>query len=80
MVFQATIPTVVALVFASESWSVAGSQTAFLSAAIGLLSSLVIFYPMARRGVLRARGLLTGGLFYATYLGYVITVVAREPV
>jgi cation:H+ antiporter len=80
MVFQSTIPTVVALVFASESWSAAGSQTAFLSAAIGLLSALVIFLPMARRGVLRARGLLTGGVFYLTYLAYVIVVVAAEPV
>jgi cation:H+ antiporter len=78
MVFQSTIPTVVALVFASHAWSAAGSQAAFLSAGIGLLSSIVIFLPMARRGALRGRGLLTGGLFYAAYLAYVLMVVVNE--
>jgi cation:H+ antiporter len=79
MVFQSTIPTVVALLFASHSWSAGGSQTAFLSAGIGLLSSIVIFLPMARRGQLRARGLLTGGVFYAAYLAYVTAVVLTQP-
>ena len=77
MVFQSTIPTVVALVFASSSWVVApGSYVAFASAGIAFLSSAFIFIPMARRGVLRGRGLLVGGLFYLAYLVTVIVVVS----
>ena len=77
MVFQSTIPTVVALVFASNSWVVAeGSYVAFASAGIAFLSSAFIFIPMARRGVLRGRGLLVGGLFYLAYLVLVIAVVS----
>ena len=77
MVFQSTIPTVVALVFASDHWMVGpGSYTAFASAGIAFLSSAFIFIPMARRGVLRGRGLLVGGLFYLAYLALVIVVVS----
>jgi len=77
MVFQSTIPTVVALLFASSSWVVGpGSYTAFASAGIAFLSSAFIFIPMARRGVLRGRGLLVGGIFYVAYLILVITVIA----
>ncbi len=76
MVFQSTIPTVVALVFASDHWSVGpGSYTAFASAGIAFLSSAFIFIPMARRGVLRGRGLLVGGVFYLAYLALVVAVV-----
>jgi len=77
MVFQSTIPTVVALVFASDAWVAApGSYTAFASAGIAFLSSGFIFIPMARRGILRGRGLLVGGVFYLAYLAFVIAVVA----
>ena len=77
MVFQSTIPTVVALVFASNNWVAApGSYVAFTSAGIAFLSSAFIFVPMARRGVLRGRGLLVGGLFYLAYLALVIVVVS----
>ncbi len=77
MVFQSTIPTVVALLFASDAWVAApGSYTAFASAGIAFLSSGFIFIPMARRGALRGRGLLIGGVFYLAYLAYVIAVVA----
>ena len=77
MVFQSTIPTVVALIFASDSWVAApGSYVAFASAGIAFLSSAFIFLPMARRGVLRGRGLLVGGLFYLGYLALVITVIS----
>ena len=62
MVFQATIPTVVALVFAPHAWVAApGSYVAFASAGIAFLSAGFVFIPMARRGVLRGRGLLVGG-------------------
>jgi cation:H+ antiporter len=77
MVFQSTIPTVVALLFASDSWvATEGSYVAFASAGIAFLSSAVIFIPMARRGVLRGRSLLVGGLFYVIYLTLVIGVVS----
>jgi cation:H+ antiporter len=77
MVFQSTIPTVVALVFASESWVAApGSYVAFASAAIAFLSMGAIFVPMARRGVLRGRGLLVGGAFYVVYLALVLAVIS----
>jgi cation:H+ antiporter len=76
MVFQSTIPTVVALVFASSSWHIgAGTYTAFASAGIAFLSSAAIFVPMARSGRLRGRGLLIGGVFYVVYLVLVISVI-----
>ncbi len=76
MVFQSTIPTVVALVFASSSWQVAaGSMIAFASAGIAFLSCAAIFIPMARAGRLRGRGLLVGGAFYLAYLGLVAAAV-----
>jgi cation:H+ antiporter len=76
MVFQATIPTVVALLFAPHVWAAApGSYTAFASAGIAFLSSAFVFVPMARRGVLRGRGLLIGGVFYLAYLAFVIAVI-----
>jgi cation:H+ antiporter len=77
MVFQSTIPTVVALLFAADTWVAApGSYVAFASAGIAFLSSAVIFIPMARRGVLRGRSLLVGGVFYAIYLALVVGVVS----
>ncbi len=76
MVFQATIPTVVALVFASSAWQIAeGSYTAFASAAIAFLAAGAVFIPLARRGTLRGRHLLVGGAFYLVYLLLVISVV-----
>ena len=72
MVFQSTIPTVVALVFASQEWALTGSSAiAFGSAVIAFLSCAAIFYPMARRGRLNGRGLLAGGAFYVAYLGLI---------
>jgi cation:H+ antiporter len=76
MVFQSTIPTVVALLFASSSWSVGeGSYVAFASAGIAFLASAAIFIPMARRGTLAGKNLLIGGVFYLAYLALVISVV-----
>ena len=72
MVFQSTIPTVVALVFASSHWAIGpGTTIAFASAGIAFLSSAAIFVPMARNGRLRGRGLLVGGGFYVAYLALV---------
>jgi cation:H+ antiporter len=76
MVFQSTIPTVVALLFASSSWHIGqGTYTAFASAAIAFVSAAVIFIPMARSGRLRGRSLLVGGVFYIIYLTFVVGVV-----
>jgi cation:H+ antiporter len=76
MVFQSTIPTVVALLFASDAWRIGeGSYVAFASAGIAFLSSAAIFIPMARAGKLRGRGLLIGGVFYLAYLALVGAVV-----
>jgi len=80
MVFQSTIPTVVALVFASDSWvATEGSYVAFASAGIAFLSSAAIFIPMARRGRLSGRSLLVGGVFYAAYLALVFAAVSGAP-
>ena len=69
MVFQSTIPTVVALLFAADAWHFSDdSRIAFLSAGIAFLASAVIFIPMARSGRLLGRRLLVGGGFYVAYL------------
>ena len=73
MVFQAAIPTSVALIFAPETWVAGpGLYIAFASAGIAFLSSAAIFLPMARSGRLRGRGLLVGGAFYVVYLAIVV--------
>ncbi len=77
MVFQSTIPTVVALLFASDVWSISeGSYVAFASAGIAFVSSAFIFIPMARRGTLHGKNLLIGGAFYIGYLALVIGVIS----
>jgi cation:H+ antiporter len=77
MVFQSTIPTVVALVFASSTWQItADSYIAFASAGIAFLAVGAIFIPMARTGHLRGRNLLVGGAFYAVYLVIVLATLA----
>ena len=72
MVFQAAIPTSLALVFAPSAWVVApGNYLAFGSAAIAFIACAAIFLPLYRSGRLHGRGLLVGGLFY---VGYLVTV------
>ena len=72
MVFQSTIPTVVALLFAADAWHFStDTRVAFFSAAIAFAASALIFIPMARSGRLLGRGLLVGGAFYVLYLGIV---------
>ncbi len=76
MVFQATIPTMIALLFASEHWAiVSGTYLAFASALIAYASSAVIFIPMVRRQRLTGRGLLVGGVFYLVYVGIVVAAL-----
>ncbi len=77
MVFQSAIPTVVALLLASESWRVtADSGLAFASAGIAFLSVAAVFLPMWRRERLDGRALLVGGLLYLTYVGLVLLAIA----
>jgi cation:H+ antiporter len=79
MVFQSTIPTVVALLFASTAWRIAeGSYVAFASAGIAFLASAAIFIPMARSGKLKGSRLLVGGGFYLAYLALVVAVVTGQ--
>ena len=73
MVFQSTIPTVVALLFAADAWHFsADTRVAFASAAVAFAASALIFIPMARSGRLLGRRLLVGGAFYVVYLGIVV--------
>ena len=61
MVFQSTIPTVVALLFAADAWHFsADSRVAFGSAAIAFIASAVIFIPMVRSGRLRGQVIALG--------------------
>ena len=72
MVFQAAVPTSIALLFASSKWSIGtGSWIAFASAGVALASTALIFIPMIRTGRLRGRRLLVGGILYAAQLGLV---------
>jgi cation:H+ antiporter len=72
MVFQSTIPTIVALLFAADAWHFSqDSRLAFGSAAIAFVSSALIFIPMARAGRLTGRRLLVGGALYVLYLAIV---------
>jgi cation:H+ antiporter len=73
MVFQAAIPTSIALLFASREWSIgSGSWVAFASAGVALASTALIFLPMIRTGRLAGRRLMLGGLLYLAQLGLVV--------
>jgi cation:H+ antiporter len=79
MVFQATIPTVVALLFASSSWAIApGDRPAFASAAVAFLACALIFGPLWRSGRLRGRGLLIGGVLYVGYVAFLVAATIGE--
>ena len=75
MVFQASIATVVALVFAPEAWSFQdGTRIAFASAAIAFISVGAVFLPLLRGRPLRARSMLLGIGLYVAYLALVAGV------
>lgn len=77
MVFQASIATIVALVFAPAAWTFApGTQLAFASALIAFASAGVVFLPVLRGRGLQARGLLLGGGFYVAYLVVVAIAIS----
>jgi len=78
MVFQSCVPTVVALLLAPAAWQVSpDSALSFASAGLAMVSTVAIFAPMMRGGVLAGRRLLLGGLFYA---GYLLAVIASVTV
>jgi cation:H+ antiporter len=78
MVFQATIPTAIALAFAPDTWVVTpNSIAAFASAGVAFLSVTLIAVPMVRRGRLTGRALLGGGVFYLAYVGFILLAVLR---
>ena len=78
MVFQSCIPTAIGIVLASAAWTVTSDNLlTFASAGIAFASTAAIFIPMARRGTLTGRHLLVGGIFYALYVGLVLTHLAR---
>ncbi|HYL41571.1 MAG TPA: hypothetical protein VET90_09700, partial [Candidatus Binatus sp.] len=78
MVFQASIATLTALVFAPHAWSYQpGTGIAFASAPIALASTAAVFGPfLAGRG-LRAANLLVGGGFYVAYLALVAVAISH---
>ncbi|HET7027323.1 MAG TPA: hypothetical protein VFI28_06500 [Candidatus Limnocylindrales bacterium] len=77
MVFQASIATLAALVFAPHAWAFApGTQLAFASALVAFLSTAAIFGPFLVGRVLGARRLLVGAGFYVAYLGVVAFAIS----
>jgi cation:H+ antiporter len=77
MVFQSCIPTAIGIILASDAWTLtADNAITFASAGIAFASTAAIFLPMMRRGSLAGRHLLVGGLFYAAYLGLVLSKLA----
>ena len=78
MVFQACIPTAIALALAPETWWIQPSSLpAFLSAAVAFVSVALIGIPMVRRGRLTGRALLGGGVLYVGYVAFIIVVALR---
>ena len=76
MVFQSAIPTVVALLFAPDSWRVTPDSTlAFVSAGIAFASVAAVFLPMWRRARVGGRALLVGGVLYLAYLALVVLAI-----
>ena len=77
MVFQSAIPTVVALIFAGDSWRITqDSLIAFLSAGMAFVAVGAVFLPMWRHARLDGRSLLVGGIVYVAYLGIVVLALA----
>ena len=79
MVFQSAIPTVVALLFAADSWQITeDSLIAFISAGMAFVAVAAVFLPMWRRARLDGRALLVGGVVYVAYLAIVILALAAS--
>jgi cation:H+ antiporter len=78
MVFQASIGTSVALLFAPHAWAFEpATRLAFASALIAFLSAGVVFGGLVRGATLTGNRLLVGGGFYAAYLAVVAFAITR---
>jgi cation:H+ antiporter len=69
MVFQASFPVTVGLLF--TEWRL--DQTGLVAAVIALVAGGVLWATLRLRGRLSARLLLLQGVFYVGYVGYVLT-------
>jgi len=77
MVFQACIPTAIAIALAASAWSItADNALGFGSAIFAYISIGAIFLPLAWRTSISGRQLMIGGLFYVLYLAIVVAHVA----
>ena len=77
MVFQAAVPTSIALVFAPSHWLIDGATIfAFASTAVAFASTAIVFLPLLRGGRLNGRHLLVGGVFYVGYGALVVAHLA----
>jgi cation:H+ antiporter len=77
LVFQAAIPTSIALVFATSHWLIDSTTVfAFASAGFAFAACAVVFLPLFRGRGLAGRGLLIGGLFYVAYVALVAAHLA----
>ncbi len=78
MVFQACIPTSIAVALAPAAWAISPENVlGFSSALMAYLSVGAIFLVLAWRASISGRRLLLGGVFYVAYVGLVIAHIAR---
>ena len=68
MVFQSCIPVSVGLIF--TSWEL--TQPAFISAAIAVLSTAIVYLSIARRGHLSPNVLARAGILYVAFVLYIV--------
>ena len=78
MVFQSALPAAFGMLF--SEWTInAESTTAFVSAGIAILAAAVIFGRLSFGGrKLTVTALLSGGLFYLLYVGYLLMAVIGQ--
>ena len=72
MVFQSTIPTFVALVFASSAWHIGEGLHGLRLGGHRLPVDRRDLHPTGSAGSLRGRNLLVGGAFYLVFLALVV--------
>ena len=78
MVFQACIPTSIAVALAPAAWALSSENAlGFGSALIAYVSVAAIFLPLAWRPSIGGRQLVIGGLFYVLYVALVIAHIAH---
>ena len=77
MVFQSAVPAAFGMIF--TEWAItAESTSAFVSAGIAILAAAIIFGSLSFGGrKLTTTALLSGGLFYLLYVGYLFALKIR---